>query len=123
KGDFTKAAAQEEKAVKVLTKPLKKSDPQMVHAVHNLAALQAQQGKQADAVKQLLGTLESLRRSPGKNQVELAQVLHDLGTLSYEQADYQVGKQYLVEAIDIRKKAFGDKDPHVASTLRSLANL
>lgn len=122
KGDFTKAVAEEEKAVKILKKPLKKSDPQMVSAAHTLATLQSQQGKKAEAAKQLKDSVETLRNSD-KTKLVLAQTLHDLGTVSYELGDYKAGKTYLAEALDIRKKELGEKDLKVASTLRALANL
>jgi eukaryotic-like serine/threonine-protein kinase len=59
----------------------------------------------------------------GREHVEVAQTLHDLGTLLADKGDYAGAAQRLEQALTMRRKLLGNEDAEVAITLSELGRV
>jgi CHAT domain-containing protein/Tfp pilus assembly protein PilF len=92
-------------------------------ALNNLANVNAQLGKYADAEGLLLRSLAIAEKTLGASHPAVGQTLHNLGNVYQEQGKYADAERLYLRARAIREKALGRDHPDVAQTLNGLANV
>ncbi len=66
----------------------------------------------------------SIQRKNLNNEAsEIADSLHNLAIIYFNQENYKIAKEYCEEALAIREKRLGHEHPNTASTLNNLANI
>ena len=74
-----------------------------------------EQGKFTEAVKLLVGTLETAKQELGTEHPEVAKLLNNLAFLHRFQAKYEESERYYREALAIDQNLYGDDQPQVAA--------
>ncbi len=74
-----------------------------------------------EAASHLRAALETRRSVFGNQSEEVAEILHDLGSLMLNRAEYDSSRALFQESVDIRQRLFGDTKPELALGLSNLA--
>jgi tetratricopeptide (TPR) repeat protein len=91
--------------------------PNLVRCLHNLALLYDQQGKPVEAERDYRRALALL----GPDQVEMAVILSNLGSLCAAQGRLEEAEEMLWQSIELRGRSSGEDHPDLVVTLRKLA--
>jgi CHAT domain-containing protein/Tfp pilus assembly protein PilF len=99
-----------------------KEHPQVAACLHNIGSALGDQGKHADALKQLDRARAILEKTE-KEGPGLAAVLNSLAHVHHLLADYDRAVAACERGLAIRRKVFGPKHPEVAKNLDNLGDI
>ena len=90
---------------------------------YNLACLYAEIGDDALAEKHILGSLDILDKTSGKEQTEYPMFLAVLGVIKQRAGDWKAAERCFSESRELRAKVLTKKHPHYAQSNIYLASL
>lgn len=122
-GIYSQAAYWGGKCESEMTVRFSKEHPPALVNRYFLAQVYLLQGKFRLAEQYLAELLELSRKIFGNEDVFVAQVLSDLGSLRSSQGHFDEAENYCREALEIKEKQLGENNPEVASSLTALADV
>ena len=93
----------------------------MARAVNLLAVVMQEAQRLDEAERYYLRALDTLRRAPGDNAVELAGVQNDTSTLYQDKAEYPKALALYKEAARVRRARLGDAHPQTVQVVMNMA--
>ncbi len=92
-------------------------------ALDLLGTIASDQGRPADAERDLQSSLEIRRRVLGTSHPKVALSLNNLAGLHVDEGRFALAEDEFRSALAIRRRVYGDRHPHVAHSLSNLGSL
>lgn len=113
-GDFTKAIALHEEELAARRERLGARHPDVAQVLHNLAVIELDCGRLADAQTHADEALEIREAALSKDHPDVGTTLNNLGAIEYFRGDFTAAERHLRRAVEIRRAALGKDHAAVA---------
>jgi tetratricopeptide (TPR) repeat protein len=122
-GEFTKALELLERELAARRERLGGRHPDVAQVLQNLAVVELDHGRFADAQTHASEALEIREAALGKDHPDVATTLNTLGAIEHARGDFTAAERHLSRAVEIRRTALGKDHPAVAESLGNLGCL
>ena len=123
-GRYADAEQSFRKALDVQRQVLGPAHADVARTLQDLAKVIDESGNLKAAIPVMQQALDIQRRlNDSQPAPGLAETINDLGTMRYEDGDYDAAEKLYVEAIAMKRRLLGEKHPEIAITLSNLARV
>jgi len=119
-GLYADAERNLEKALEIHLKQMGDDDPRVVKSINRLGWVKFRQGQFEESESLYRWALE-IQDESGVSPLDMAETLHNLSVVNWQQGRNGEAEPYALQALDIRQSVLGPTHPDIANSLNNLA--